>query len=589
MSGDETTRATALILALIKRAHDEPDDDETEPRKITDEERAKFIKIIRNLLRVAFNPGVTPGEREAFMQKAAKLAGQYCIGWNEVGEDPKPGWRVPAGAQPPGAGEDGELLPDPGHPLAVARLLVSEWMDADGNLTLRHWNDVWMEHAGSHWREQEDGAIRGWFYRRTEHALYINQKCELMPWSPTKGKVNAVLDALSSAIALVGSDTVMPAWLDDHGQVLADPPASPRRIVAVENGLLDTGSNKLLDPSAAFFNEIAVPFAYHPDAPEPARWARFLTELWPDDPAAVDLLKEWFGYVISGRTDLHKIGGLFGPPRSGKGTIARVLAALVGPASVAGPTMAQLGMNFGMWPLVGKTLAIISDARLSKSDARMAVERLLAISGEDRITIDHKYHQQWTGTLSARFMILSNEPPAFQDASGAIVSRFVIMTTHQSFLGKEDPDLTARLLTELTGILNWSLAGLKRLDANGGKFSEPVTSAEVIKGMQELAKPVSVFVEERCKLSGTVSKTDLYDVWRDWCKETGNHAGSIQEFSRDLNTALPGKLKPFRPRAPEGEKRPYKWRGVSLLLLLVRGPDGLEDRQLSFGLVTARR
>ena len=32
----------------------------------------------------------------------------------------------------------------------------------------------------------------------------------------------------------------------------------------------------------------------------------------------------------------------------------------------------------------------------------MVVERLLAISGEDRITIDHKYHPQWTGTLSAR-------------------------------------------------------------------------------------------------------------------------------------------------------------------------------------------
>ena len=67
-----------------------------------------------------------------------------------------------------------------------------------------------------------------------------------------------------------------------------------------------------------------------PDAPRPERWISFLTELWPNDPEQIAALQEWFGYVVSGRLDLHKILLLVGPTRGGKGAIARVLAALIG-------------------------------------------------------------------------------------------------------------------------------------------------------------------------------------------------------------------------------------------------------------------
>ena len=65
--------------------------------------------------------------------------------------------------------------------------------------------------------------------------------------------------------------------------------------------------------------------------------AEFLRQLWPDDEESIAALQEFFAYVLSGRTDLHKIMLLIGPTRSGKGTIARVLAALLGKGNVAGP------------------------------------------------------------------------------------------------------------------------------------------------------------------------------------------------------------------------------------------------------------
>ena len=109
-----------------------------------------------------------------------------------------------------------------------------------------------------------------------------------------------------------------------------------------------------------------------------------MEELWPNDLRAVETLQEWFGYCLLPDTTQQKILMLVGPKRSGKGTIARVLGRVVGMANVCGPTLASLGTNFGLWPLLGKMLAIVADARLSgRTDTAVVVERLLSISGED--------------------------------------------------------------------------------------------------------------------------------------------------------------------------------------------------------------
>src|SRR5262249_51902612 len=156
-------------------------------------------------------------------------------------------------------------------------------------------------------------------------------------------------------------------------------------------------------------------------------------------------LCEWFGYVVSGRTDLHKILLMVGPTRGGKGVIARILSALIGPANCAGPTLSSLGGEFGLAPLIGKALAVISDARFTGKNASVVVERLLSISGEDTLTINRKYRDQWTGKLPCRLHIVSNELPRLGDASTAVVGRIVLLLLSNSWLGKEDHGLERAL------------------------------------------------------------------------------------------------------------------------------------------------
>jgi putative DNA primase/helicase len=135
---------------------------------------------------------------------------------------------------------------------------------------------------------------------------------------------------------------------------------------------------------------------------------------------------------------------MIGPTRGGKGVIARVLISLIGRQNVAGPTLNSLSGEFGIAPFIGKPLAIISDARLDGRSGGIIVERLLSISGEDQLTVNIKYREQWTGTLPTRVHIISNELPRFGDASVAIIGRLMPLMTTRSWLGTRTSTLSPR-------------------------------------------------------------------------------------------------------------------------------------------------
>lgn len=446
-----------------------------------------------------------------------------------------------------------DLFPSPGDPMAVARHLIAGRTSGEV-YTLRSWRHGWQSWRGSHWAETDADEVRAWIYAETEHASYWHQgrggEAQLKPWEPNRRKVADAADALL-AVTLLPEHVQAPAWLTPGEHVPAG------RLVACANGLLDVTTRQLHPHTPEFFNHVAVPFDYAAGAAEPVRWLGFLAQLWPDDPEAIGALQEWFGYVLSGRTDLQKIFLLTGPTRSGKGTIARVLAGLVGHGNTAGPTLASLATNFGLSPLLGKPLALVSDARLGGADARAVVERLLSISGEDMITVDRKYKPPWTGKLGARFMILSNELPRFGDASGAIANRFVILTMERSWLGRENAGLTPALLAELPGILNWSLAGLERLTERG-YLAEPPSSAEAAVTLADLVSPVAAFIRSECETGPVceVAAKAIFEAWRSWCDDNGHRAGSAQSFGRDLRAVLPA----LRLTKPRGEEPPARAR-----------------------------
>jgi putative DNA primase/helicase len=473
----------------------------------------------------------------------------------------------PPGDAPVQAGEDAAEIGDeappvlsPAAPLDSAREMVRRMFMQQQYRTLHHQQDTFYRWRGTHYAEAAREEVRATVYDFLDGVKQMNDNGKLVSFNPNKAKVANVLEALAASAQLDGSIRA-PAWLDDKRH----PPA--RDILACANGLLHLPTRVLLPLSPTFFGLNAVDYAYDATAENPAAWLEFLASIWSGDQKSVDTLQELFGLLLTADTSHQKAFLIVGPKRSGKGTIARVLTALLGKENVAGPTLGGLSQNFGLAPLIGKPLAIISDARLGgRADAQTIAERILAITGEDSLSIDRKFRDAWTGRLPTRFLILTNELPKLQDASGALASRFIVLRLTRSFFGKENHALTQRLVTELPAILQWAMAGRDRL-AERRYFVQPESARQAVMELEDLASPIGAFLRDRCVVGSAhcVECEMLYAAWSTWCTgQHRDHPGTVQTFGRDLRAAVPD-LATAQPRDRKTGGRLRYYQGVGLV------------------------
>lgn len=466
------------------------------------------------------------------------------------------------GDEPPPPGDESApdgLVLDPGAPLVSARAFLAARHTLDGQPTLHHHAGDFLAWERSHYRTCTVTELEAQLYSYLDGAQRwagFGESRRLVPFQPTRAKVANVSHALTAITNLAdGSER----WVG------GEPLAPADDILACANALLHLPTRKSIEHTPRFLNRAAVSFDYSPGAPPPREWLAFLSGLWPSDTEAIETLQEIFGYLLTPDTRQQKIFMLVGPKRSGKGTIARVLVELLGRDNAAAPTLSSLGSNFGVAPLIGKRLAMVTDARLGgRADQQAIAERLLSISGEDAQTIDRKNRSAWTGKLSARFLILTNEIPRIIDSSGALASRFIVLTLRHSFYGHEDHGLTSRLLGELPGILNWALDGLDRLRQRG-HFRQPRSSEEAIQALHDLGSPIAAFARDRCQVGPgrRVGHHELYQEWRSWCEAEGrDHAGTQASFGRDLHAAFSG-VRTVRSKQRDGGRARF-YEGIGL-------------------------
>lgn len=455
---------------------------------------------------------------------------------------------------------DDELILNPKAPLDSARRLLADRYTINAAQLLHHHRGSFYGWTGTHYLDITPAYIDADIYHFLEYARkYEQRKHEaiLTDFHPTRAAVAEIHAALRAA-SYLGDAIESPAWLTEVCDL------DPKEILSCENGLLHLPSQSLMPHTPYYYTHNAIDYPYESNASIPNEWLNFLNSLWPDDQPAIDTLQEIFGYCLMPDTSQQKAFMLIGPKRSGKGTIARILEAVIGPYNCISPTLASLGTTFGLQPFLGKRLATISDARISgKTDTSVVAERVLAITGEDSVTVDRKFLGPWTGKLATRFLVVSNELPRIADASGALPSRFIVLMMTNSFYGREDRALTQRLLGERSAILNWAIAGYRRL-AERGYFDQPASAADAVRELEDLSSPVGAFVRDACLIApGRSIHVDLlYDAWCAWCREQGrDHTGTKQSFGRDLRTVLPH-IKISHPRGDDGKPQRY-YEGIS--------------------------
>lgn len=427
---------------------------------------------------------------------------------------------------------------DPSNPRLVASEYLSRehtWSVDGMTPKLAHHAGEWYRWDGHKYKVVAGHDMRSEMWGRLAEAMTRDEDGGLVPYKPLPHQVTAVMDALASCCN-VPEDQPMPCWIrGDYGVVAQD-------CLPMRNGILLAGQNRVIPNTPDLFVPYSLPYSYTPGkAAPPTEWHRFLDSVWPGDTETQETLGEAIGYTLLPDHRHQVFFGLIGASRGGKGVINKIWRELLGPDNVVGPQLSVLGTQFGLEGLIGKPLCMIPDGRLdSKTNNAMLLERLLAITGGDAITVDRKHKPHWTGVLPTRIVLTSNRLPNFADGSMALANRFILFHFHKSFVGQEDKDLAGRLMKELPGILAWALECRSRLVARG-TFIQPDSGKDLLWAFRSSLSPETLFVEDCCELGPwRTTVADLYAAWKVWSAEQGNpHTVAINTFARGLHAAYP--------------------------------------------------
>lgn len=427
-----------------------------------------------------------------------------------------------------------KAYPSPGDPTSVARRILDDLYRYDGKLTLRHWRGDWYRWTRTHWEIISDDELAAEVWLHLDAQKYESGE-EMKPWRPTGAKTLDVRRALQFLTHLA-DDREAPMWTDRSRD-----DRDPKNIISMANGLLHWPDRTLLPHSPELFNTYALPFEYQPDADCPL-WLRTVDHTFQNDNKGAMALQEFFGYALSGDTSRQKGLMLVGPPGGGKGTVTNVLTALMGQENVSSTDPRSMSGEFGLWPLIGKPLALLADARTDGPVTADALGKLLRIIGGDPVDANRKGKSFWSGYLPTRFIWVSNEQPRFVDNSGAIIRRWIMIRLNTSVPEHmRDENLGTKLKAELPGILNWALEGLAELNKQG-HFTEPETQSEMKETMQESVSPVSAFLNDHYKVTGNeediLPLADVYVAYRAWAENSG-HSPTTQSVLHERIKGCP--------------------------------------------------
>lgn len=287
---------------------------------------------------------------------------------------------------------------------------------------------------------------------------------------------------------------------------------------------------------------------YDPTADCP-RFKQFLDEIfciptengYTERPAMVDFVQQALGYALTGSVTEDCLFIEYGATtRNGKTTLAEAVLSVFGSygCTTKPDTLAYTGKPNG--------------SGASEDVARLKGKRFVSISEPQKaMHLDAAKVKDMTGggTQVARFLhqnsfefrpefkifIDTNYLPKATDDTLFTSGRIHVLGFERHFSEDErDRDLSEKLESEKSGILNWLLEGLRKYRAAGHLIAPPEV-IEATKEYQQENDKIGQFFDERMKKSSENCKGgSVYKAFCDWCADNNSHPQSKGVFFNDL-------------------------------------------------------
>ena len=253
----------------------------------------------------------------------------------------------------------------------------------------------------------------------------------------------------------------------------------------------------------------------------PVKWLEFISEVFKGDEDAQQkemLIQEWFGYCLDRSLNLHKALVLYGDGGNGKSVILDVLAAMVPYHTRL--EWHELNEQRNLERLAGSWVNIATEISYKDNTGTTGFKK--AVAGET-LTANPKYKKPFDFKPYAKFAFATNGLPMVDDVSNGVFRRLMVISLNNSFVGRENWNLTSELLKEMPGIIQWAITGLNRLHKNRAFTIVPSNVTELQEYRRAVNSMQSFYDESVSMYEGqTVSFSEFYRSYTAYCLETSN-------------------------------------------------------------------
>lgn len=270
-------------------------------------------------------------------------------------------------------------------------------------------------------------------------------------------------------------------------------------------------------------------------------WDAFLREIIEDEDR-IGYLQELFGAALFGDSRYHVLPVFVGTGANGKSTILDVISGILNDYAATMPENFLLDTGSNPHPadiarLRGVRMAVANETR---PDGKFNESRVKMLTGGD--------------TLSARFMnqnffdfkpthtlfMAVNHLPEVKSGGDGFWRRLRKIDFRKTIPAHKRKENFAQTLIaeEGAGILNWMVEGAVRVTNQG--FSEPESVRLSTQVYRHEEDHMAKFIDEKTILAdnASVTKTMLFNAYRDWCAENGEKGLSQNSFAREIRARL---------------------------------------------------
>lgn len=356
-------------------------------------------------------------------------------------------------------------------------------------------NKVFYEYAGGVWRQTEKEEI----LRQIRDLFQEAKKNIYRNWMG-----NEVLEMLKVAVPKA------PAM------------NAQRYLINFNNGMFNTDTYELEPHASEHYSTIQIPLAYDPDA-KCKQFEKFIEEIMEKDFARIAVLQEIIGYLLGAENIIQIAFFFFGEGANGKSILLEIVTMLLGKENVSNLSLQDLDSPFRRSGLIDKTVNIATENEIDSKGFNSQTFKA-AISG-DRIVVEKKFQDAISYAPICKFVYAVNNLPYSRDRSHALYRRILIIPFNKRFAGKDDDKhLKKKLAKELPGILNWALAGLKRLRQNGYEFTKSEAIEQAVGTYKKEQNPMLDYMKEMLDTSNPksrVQKLAVFGGYGSWCFRNG--------------------------------------------------------------------